>query len=78
MNFTMSELATLIRMVDKEENYIHAQIESEDENISDAASDMSVQLGKLSGKLKELYESQWSHGCNHPTYERLLEELSKS
>jgi hypothetical protein len=72
MNFTLSELATLIRLVEKEEIELHVQIDSEDENISDPATDLSVHVGKISGKLKELYESQWSEGSNHPPYEEVL------
>lgn len=72
MIFTLSELATLIRLVDKEENDLHVQIDSEDEQISDDATDLSVHVGKISGKLKELYESEWSEGSNHPPYEEIL------
>ena len=72
MNFTLSELATLIRLVDKEENDLHAKIDSEDEKISDDAADLSVHVGKISEKLKELYESQWVEGSNHPPYHKIL------
>ncbi len=72
MKFTLSELATLIRLIEKEEIYLHAQIDSEDESISDDAADLSVHVGKISGKLKELYESEWSEGCNHQPYEKIL------
>lgn len=72
MIFTLSELATLIRLVEKHENDLHIQIESEDEKISDDAADLSVHVGKIAGKLKELYESEWSEGSNHPPYEKIL------
>lgn len=72
MRFTLSELTTLIRLVEKEEIDLHAQIDSEDETISDDAADLSVHVGKISGKLKELYESEWSEGSNHPPYENIL------
>jgi hypothetical protein len=72
MNFTLSELATLIRLVEKEEIDLHIQIDSEDEQVSDDAADLSVHVGKISGKLKELYESEWSEGSNHPPYENIL------
>ncbi|MES2823234.1 MAG: hypothetical protein V4732_06520 [Pseudomonadota bacterium] len=71
MNFTLSELATLIRLVEKEEVELHIQIE-EDEQVSDDAADLSVQIGKISGKLKELYDSQWSEGSNHPAYSEVI------
>ena len=72
MSFTLSELSTLIRLVEKEEIELHAQIESEDEEVSDDATDLSIHVGKIAGKLKELYESQWSEGSNHLPYEKLL------
>ncbi len=72
MSFTLSELATLIRLVEKEEVELHIQIESDDEQVSDDAADLSVQVGKISGKLKELYESQWSEGSNHPAYSEVI------
>lgn len=72
MNFTLSELATLIRLVEKEEVALHVQISSSDEQVADDAADMSVHVGKISGKLKELYELQWSPGSNHPSYEDIL------
>lgn len=72
MILTLSELSTLIRLVDKEESDLHVQIDSEDEQISDDAADLSVHVGKISGKLKELYESEWSEGSNHSPYEEIL------
>jgi len=72
MNFTLSQLATLIRLVEKAEINLHSQIDSEDEQISDDAADLSVNVGKISGKLKELYESAWSEDSNHPSYESIL------
>lgn len=75
MSFTLSELATLIRLVEKEENELHALIRSDNEQVSDDASDRSIQVGKLAGKLKELYESQWSEGSNHPEYGEVIKLL---
>lgn len=72
MKFTLSELSTLIKLVEKEETELHKQIDSDDESISDSAADLSVHVGKISGKLKELYESEWSEGSNHPPYEEVL------
>lgn len=72
MSFTLSELALLIRLVEKEELELHALIRSDNEQVSDDASDRSIQVGKLAGKLKELYESQWSNGCNHPEYGEII------
>ena len=45
MNLTLSELATLIRLVDKNENDLHTKIDSEDEKNSDDAADLSVYAG---------------------------------
>ncbi len=74
MSFTLSELATLIRLVEKEEIYLHDQINSENQDVADDASDLSIHVGKISGKLKELYESGWSEGSNHPPYEKILKD----
>lgn len=72
MNLTLSELATLIRLVEKEEDHLHVQINDDDEVISNDAADLSVLVGKISGKLKEEYEHQWSEGSNHPAYNQLI------
>ena len=76
MNFTLSELTTLIRLVEREEAKLHLQISSENEELSDDTSDLSVHVGKISGKLKELYDSNWSEGSNHPSYEDVLKSVS--
>lgn len=72
MNFTLSEMATLIRLVEKEGNELHGRIKSDDECISDDAADLSVHVGKISGKLKEEYENQWREGSNHPAYAQII------
>ena len=75
MNFSLSELATLIRLVEKEDVALHEQIKSDDERISNDAADFSVHIGLISGKLQELYEEQWQEGSNHPPYNNLLEKF---
>ena len=72
MSLTLLELTTLIRLVEKEDIDLHAQINSEDEKVSDDAADLSIHVGKISGKLKELYESEWTEGSNHPSYENII------
>lgn len=72
MSFTLSELATLIRLVEKHENDLHVQIDSEDEKVSDDAADLSIHVGKIAGKLKDLYESEWSEGSNHLPYKEII------
>ncbi|MES2826409.1 MAG: hypothetical protein V4732_22665 [Pseudomonadota bacterium] len=54
---------------------MHIQIASEDEQISDDAADLSVQVGKISGKLKELNESQWGEGSNYLAYSEVVKNV---
>ena len=72
MNFSLSELATLIRLVDKELDELHEQINSDNDEIADDAADLSVQVGEIAGKLKTLYESNWQEGSNHVPYDEIL------
>lgn len=71
MNFSLSELATLIRLVDKELEELHAQINSDNDEIANDAADFSVQVGEIAGKLKMLYESKWQEGSNHVPYDEI-------
>lgn len=75
MNFSLSELGTLIRLVEKEGIVLHEQIQSNDEKISNDAADFSVHIGLIAGKLQELYELEWQEGSNHPPYNKLLEKI---
>ena len=74
MNFSLSELATLIRLVDKELDELHEQINSDNDEIADDAADLSVQVGEIAGKLKTLYESNWQEGSNHVPYDEILKQ----
>lgn len=71
MNFSLSELATLIRLVDKELEELHEQINSDNDEIADDAADLSVQVGEIAGKLKALYESNWQEGSYHVPYDEI-------
>lgn len=72
MNFSLSELATLIRLVDKELEELHEQINFDNDEIANDAADLSVQVGEIAGKLKALYESNWQEGSNHVPYNEIL------
>ncbi|MGM8226943.1 hypothetical protein ACSV5M_10195 [Cellvibrio sp. ARAG 10.3] len=74
MNFSLSELATLIRLVDKELDELHEQINSDNDELADDAADLSVQVGEIAGKLKTLYESNWQEGSNHVPYDEILKQ----
>ena len=74
MNFSLSELATLIRLVDKELDDLHEQINSDNDELADDAADLSVQVGEIAGKLKTLYESNWQEGSNHVPYDEILKQ----
>ncbi|PUA29401.1 MAG: hypothetical protein B0W54_02085 [Cellvibrio sp. 79] len=73
--FSLSELATLIRLVEKEGIVLYEHIQSDDECISNDAADFSVHIGLIAGKLQELYELEWQEGSNHLPYNKLLEKL---
>ena len=75
MNFGLSELATLIRLIEKEDLELHEQIKSENEEISNDAADFSIHVGSISGKLKDMYETQWVEESNHLPYSQLLEKF---
>ena len=74
MNFSLSELATLIRLVDKALEELHEQINSDNDEIADDAADLSIQVGEIAGKLKTLYESNWQEGSNHVPYDEILKQ----
>ncbi len=75
MAFSLSELATLVRLIEKEDAELHMQINSENEELSNDAADFSVHIGLIAGKLQEMYELQWTEGSNHCPYNELLKKL---
>lgn len=70
---TLSDLCVIIPLVEKELDQIHTNIESDDDNVSSDASELSVPYGNTSSKLKSLYEAMWSEDSNFPSYEELVE-----
>lgn len=71
-NLTLSDLCIIIPLLEKELDQIHSTIESDDDDLSNAAAELSVPFGNTSAKLKLIYESLWSEDCNYPPYEQLI------
>lgn len=69
--FTLSDLCILIPLLEKELDQIHLNIESESENISNDAAELSIPYGQTSAKLEKAYRALWQEGCNYPSYEQL-------
>lgn len=71
-NITLTDLSIIIPLLEEELDKIHSEIESQDEDVSDAAAELSVPYGNTSAKLQALYKSLWSEDCNYPSYEELI------
>ncbi|MBC6906332.1 hypothetical protein DWB84_12785 [Saccharophagus sp. K07] len=69
---TLSDLCILIPLLERELEKIHCEIDSDDDEISNDASELSVPYGATSAKLEKIYKSLWSEGDNYPSYEDLL------
>jgi hypothetical protein len=69
---TLSDLCVIIPLLEKELDQIHIDIESEDDEVSNDAAELSAPYGNTSTKLKEIYESMWSEDCNYPPYQQLV------
>lgn len=69
---TLSDLCVIIPLLEKELNQIHADIESDDDDVSDDAGEISVPYGNTASKLENIYKSMWSEGSNYPSYDELV------
>lgn len=76
-NLTLSDLCVIIPLLEKELDQIHNDIESEDDNVSNDAAELSIPYGNTAAKLKNLYESIWSEDCNYPSYRQLVERQKR-
>ena len=74
-NLTLSDLCVLIQVLEKELDQIHRDIDSEDENISNDAAELSIPYGNTASKLEQIYKSLWSEGDNYPSYEELIKRV---
>ncbi len=72
-NLTLSDFCVIIPLLERELDQIHNDIESEDDEVSNDAAELSVPYGNTSAKLKQIYESMWSEDCNYPSYNQLVE-----
>ena len=74
-NLTLADLCIMITLLEKKLDHIHQDIESEDQQISDDAADLSVPYGETASKLERIYKSLWEEGSNYPSYEELLNRM---
>ena len=72
-NLTLSDLCVLIPLLEKQLVKIHQDIDSDNNNISNEAADLSVPFGETAAKLETIYKSLWKEGSNYPAYEQLIE-----
>lgn len=70
-NLDLSDLCVLIPLLERELDKIHKEIESDDDQVSNDASDLSVPYGETSAKLEKLYNSMLSESSNYPSYAEL-------
>ena len=76
MDLTLSDLSTLIRLVEKESQELEKLIKnSGGEILEEDIAKCLVEVGNVEGKLKRQYESLWSSGCNYSSYQELLDSM---
>lgn len=75
-NLTLSDLCVIIPLLEKELVQIHRDIDSEDDDISNDAAELSVPYGTTAAKLERIYKSLWSKDSNYPSYEELVERTN--
>lgn len=71
-NLTLADLCIIIPLLEKELIQLHVDIDSEDEDLSNDASELSVPYGLTASKLEGIYKALWSEDVNYPSYENLL------
>lgn len=69
---TLADLCILIPLLEQELDSIHKQIDSDDDQVSNDASELSIPYGLTSVKLEQLYTSMWEEGGNYPPYDELI------
>lgn len=72
--FTPLDLCLLIELVEDKLTLIHDILDDPlaDSRLIDEAGDLSIIYSNTAGRLRELYESQWTSDCNYPPYEDLI------
>ena len=75
-NLTLADFCILIPLIERELNSIHKDIDSEDEDTSNDAAELSIPYGETAAKLELIYKSLWKEGTNYPTYEDLIERCN--
>lgn len=71
-NITLSDLCIIIPLLEKELDQLHRDMNSDDDAVSNDASELSIPYGATAEKLKSIYKSLWVENVNYPSYEELL------
>ena len=71
-NITLSDLSIIIPLLDKELDQLHLDMDSDDESVSNDASELSIPYGATAAKLESIYKSLWSEDVNYPSFEDLI------
>lgn len=71
MTLSISDLAMIIPLVEKELNQLHELMNGDDETAADEAADMAVLLGNTSATLETAYNQLRHDSSNFPSYEDL-------
>lgn len=79
MDLSLSQLAMLIELTERELIHLKSVIESPestDDDVDDSG-ELTVQYLALSSSLAQLYKEKWSPAASLPEYEDLVKELER-
>lgn len=74
-NLTLSDLCVIIPLLERELDKTHQNIDSDDDDISNDASELSVPYGEAASKLESAYKLLWSKGNGCPSYEDFIKRV---
>lgn len=77
MDLSLSQLAMLIELTEREVIHLKNVIESSESTVDDVddCGELTVQYLALSSLLAQLYKEKWSPAASLPEYEDLLKEM---
>jgi hypothetical protein len=73
----LGDLLTLIRLVEIEMFELHNAIDGDNDEASNNAAEIVVQVDSLSKKLKSMYESELCGSENYPQYDEFVNDIKK-
>lgn len=73
----LGDLLTLIRLVEIEIFDLQKALDGDDDEASNNAGEIIVQVDGLSKKLREMYELNWGGNENYPKYEDFIKDIKK-